>query len=121
MKKLALLLMVTFVLLAGIQTASAQDTASPQSEATAQFTWKSVKPETIQGTISMIAVDQKLAVVTTAGGVPYDFTVTGKTQIQIAGSRSSFNNLAEQVQKEATVTFIARPNGDIAQNITVSD
>lgn len=69
----------------------------------------------------MIVVDKKLVVVTTPGGVPFDITVTGRTRIEIGGARSTFNDLAAQVQKQATVTFIARPNGDVAQSITVSD
>lgn len=121
MKKLAFLLVAAIVLLAGIQTANAQNTASLQSETTTRFTWKTVKPETIQGTISMIVVDQNLVVVTANGGVPYDFTVTPKTKIQVGGTPSSFDGLADQVEKEASVTFIARPNGDFAQSITISD
>ena len=69
----------------------------------------------------MIVTDQKMVVVTADGGVPYDFTVTGKTRIEIGGTRSTFNDLAAQVQKQVTVTFIARPHGDVAQSIAVSD
>lgn len=121
MKKLALLLAVALVMLGGIQTASAQTAASQQSETAPRFTWKSVKPETIQGTISMIVADQKVVVVTAEGGVPYDITITGKTKIEIGGTRSTFDDLAAQVQKQATVTFVARRHGDVAQSITVSD
>lgn len=68
----------------------------------------------------MIVPDQKLVVITANGGVPYDLTVTGKTRIEVGGARSSFHGLAGQAQKQASVTFIARPDGDIAQSITVS-
>jgi len=121
MKKLVLLLIVPFALLLGVQTASAQKARSPRpATSTAQAAWNSYKPETIEGTISMIEVDQKLVIVEASGGVPFDITVTPQTKIEISGSSATFDQLVEQTQKQVTVTFVARPNGDIAQSISVS-
>jgi len=122
MKKLALLLIVPFALLLGVQTASAQKTKSPQTAtSTVRTNWDSYRPETIQGEISLIEVDQKLVIVEVSGGVPYDITVTPKTRIEINGISSTFDDLVGQTQKQATVTFVARPNGDVAQSISVRD
>lgn len=122
MKKLVLLLIVPFALLCGVQTASAQKTKSPRrATSTVLAEWNSYKPETIEGTISMIEVDQKLIIVEASGGVPFDLTVTPKTKIEINGTSATFDQLVEQTQKQATVTFVARPNGDVAQSISVSD
>lgn len=121
MKKLAWLLIVPFALVLGVQTASAQKAKSPQQATnTVRAEWSSYNPETIEGTISMIIVDQKVMVVE-ASGVPYDITITGKTKIEINGTPSTFNDLVGQTQKQATVTFLPRPDGDIAQSVSISD
>lgn len=122
MKKLALLLIVPFALMLGVQSASAQKSASPRrGTSAAQAAWNSYQPETITGRISMIVVDQKMVVVEASGGVPYDITITKKTKIEINGTASTFSDLMGQTQKQATVTFVARPKGDFAQSISVSD
>lgn len=121
MKKLALLLIVPFALLLGVQTASAQKAKSPQTATnTVRAEWDSYKPETIEGRISMIEVNQKVMVMDVSG-VPYDITITGKTKIEINGTASTFNDLVGQTEKQATVTFVARRNGDIAQSVSISD
>lgn len=121
MRKLALLLIIPCVLLFGIQTASAQRSESPGSETTVQARWSSYKPETIEGNISMVVVDQKLVVVTSSDGVPYNFVVTKRTKVQIGGTPSSFDDLTGQTHKQASVTFVPRRNGNIAQSISVSE
>lgn len=121
MKKLVLLLIVPFALLLGAQTASAQKSATPRAgTSAAQAAWNSYQSETITGTISMIVVDQKMVVVESSG-IPYDITITKKTKIDINGTTSTFSDLVGQTQKQVTVTFVARPKGDFAQSISVSD
>ena len=120
MKKLTLLLIIPCALLLGIVTASAQLSGSQQSETVVRATWSSYKPETIEGTISMIVSEQKMVVVTSSEGVPYNFVVTNKTKIEIGGMTSSFADLSGQTQKHATVTFVPRRNGNMAQSISVS-
>lgn len=121
MKKLVLLLILPFALVLGVQTASAQKAKNPQSATnTVRAKWNSYKPETIEGRISIIDVNQKVMVVESSG-VPYDITITGTTKIEVNGTPSNFNDLVGQTQKQAKVTFIPRPKGDIAQSISVSD
>jgi hypothetical protein len=82
--------------------------------------WESFRPETLNGTVSIVEPGKKSIFVTTSGGVSYKFVATAKTKIQINGTPSSMDELAEQSDKEATVTFVARPKGDVAQRIAVS-
>lgn len=122
MKKVALLLTITSALLLGIQTASAQKSESAGSETgVVQARWSSYKPETIEGMLSMVVTEQKLVVVTSSEGVPYNFQLTKKTKIEIGGIASSFDDLAGHIHGQATVTFVPRRNGNMAQSIVVSD
>ncbi len=122
MKKIALLLTITAALLLGIQTASAQKGKSTgPATKTVQATWSSYKAETIEGTLSMVVAEQKLVVITSSNDVPYDFLVTKKTKIDIGGTPSSFDNLSGQINRQATVTFLPRRNGNMAQSISVSE
>lgn len=133
MKKLALLLIIPFALLLGTQTASAQNkTMTPasthkqmkastqQSTAASKPMWNSFKPETLKGTISIVEPGKKSLFVSASNGVSFHFLVTGRTKIHINGTRSTIADLAQLAQKQATVTFVARPRGDVAQSITVS-
>lgn len=131
MKKMALFLIIPFTLLLGIQTANAQENttapanthmkASSQRSASAASTmWNSFKPETLTGTISMIEPGQKEIFLSGSNGASFEFKLTPRTKIQIGGERSTIAQLAERAQNKATVTFVARPKGDIAHSITVS-
>lgn len=121
MKKLVLFLIVSFALFAGMGMARAQKktNAQPRSSA-AEANWNSFRPETIQGTISMVVAKKKLVFVTASGGVSYDFLVTKKTKVEIGGRPSACKQLIGQAGKPATVTFVARPKGNFAQSISVS-
>lgn len=116
MKKLVLLLIVPFALLLGVQTATAQE----KTPTTAEANWNNFRPETLNGTIAMVDPGAKAVFVMGSGEVSYKFLVTPKTKIQINGTSSSFDNLAGQTNKEVTITFVARPNGNMAQNINIS-
>ncbi len=133
MKKLALLLIIPCALLLVAQTASAQNkTMAPasthkQMKATTQLPtvasrsmWDLFRPETVTGTMSIIEPGKRSLFVSTSSGVSFHFVVTGRTRIRINGTPSTIAELAQQVQKQATVSFVARPSGDIAQSITVS-
>jgi hypothetical protein len=116
MKKVSLLLSVSLVLLFGAAMASAQATKGSAAERN----WNSFRPETLSGTISMIDADQNL-VVLTSDNVPYNFKVTKATKIEIGGSKATFNELVNQTQKEASVTFVARRDGNFARSISISE
>lgn len=130
MKKLVLLLIVPLALLLGVRTASAQETTTPartqmkassqRAAASAEALWNSYRPETLNGTVSLIDASEKSVFVTGSEGVSYKFLVTPKTKIEINGMTSSFDDLVDQTHKQITVTFVARRNGNFAQRISVS-
>ncbi len=79
----------------------------------------SFKPETLNGTISI--VKQHLEkVFLTSRKIPYDFKITKSTKIKIDGSKSNFSQVADQTHEQASVTFIARADGNFAMSITVT-
>ena len=116
MKKLVLLLIIPFALLLVVQPATAQQKATSSVETN----WNSFRPETLSGTITMVEPGTKAVFVMGSGEVSYKFLVTRKTKIEIAGTRASIDELANQTRKEISVTFVARPNGNVAQSISVS-
>lgn len=128
MKKLSLLLSVCTVLLFGTALAGAQKTKTPAAGVTkpsntmagsVKTNWDSFRPETLRGTIAMVDAVHNLVVVR-SGSVPFDLKVTKATRIEIAGNKRDFKDLTSQTQKEASVVFVARANGDYAKNISVT-
>jgi hypothetical protein len=80
-----------------------------------------VPPETISGTLSSVDASTKTVVVT-AGGVPYNFTVTGATKITVGGSKAKLDALSGDTSKQASVTFLSeKKKGNIAKSIEVTE
>jgi hypothetical protein len=117
------LLVLTFV---GSSSARAQEAAKPE-EAPAKekaapaekAKAEAAKPETISGTIQMVATDQKLVVLTSSSGTSYNFKVTGATRIKVAGKKAKLDELAAQANKSASVKFLPLRTGNLAQSIEV--
>ena len=120
MKNLALFLIVSFTVLGAVQVASAKENTNSKSENTRMSMWDSFKPETLMGKISIIEPGKKAVFLSAANGVSYQFLVTPKTRIQVAGAKTTIAQLADQANEHATVVFVARPQGDFAHSITVS-
>jgi len=116
MKKFMLLLIFPVALLLGVQTATAQQRATSSVEAN----WNNFRPETLSGTISMVEPGTRTVFVTGSDNVSYKFLVTNRTKIEVGGTASSIGALAGQTGQQVTVTFVARPNGDMAHSISVS-
>jgi len=113
-KTLLFLLGVVLTTVVGILPAVAQETApaeKPKAEA--------VKPETLTGTLQMVAADKKLVVLTSSAGIPYDLKVTGATRIKVAGKKAKLAELAAQTNKSAAVKFLPLRTGNVAQSIEV--
>ena len=116
MKKLVLLIIIPFALLLVVQPATAQMKATSSVETN----WNSFRPETLGGTITMVEPAEKAVFVMGSGEVSYKFLVTGKTNIEVNGTKASIDELANQTRKEISVTFVARARGNMAQSISVS-
>jgi hypothetical protein len=80
---------------------------------------EAAKPETISGTISVVAADKKLVAITGSGGVPYNFKVTGSTRIKVGGKKAKLADLEGQSGKSASVKFLPLRSGNVAQSIEV--
>ena len=115
MKKSVLLLILPVALLVGAQMATAQQ----KSVSPAEANWDNFRPETLSGTISMVEPSTKAMFVTGSDKVSYKFLITDRTKINIGGTASSLDELASQTQKPVSITFVARANGNVAQNISV--
>lgn len=116
MRKFLLLLIVPLAVFLGAQTATAQQRTTSSVEAN----WNSFRPETLSGTISMVEPGTKAVFVTGAENVSYKFLVTNKTKIEVDGTASSIGALASQTNQQVIITFVARPNGNMAHSISVS-
>ena len=116
MKKSVLLLILPVALLLGVQMAMArQKSVSP-----AEANWDNFKPETLSGTISMVEPSAKTVFVTGSDNISYKFLITNKTKIEIGGTRSPLHELASQIQKPVSITFVARADGNFARDISIS-
>lgn len=78
------------------------------------------KPETLSGTVSLVKADDKIVVVTSSAGVPFDFKVTGATKIKIGDQKGKLDDLAGAANKQASVTYMATRTGNVAKSIEVS-
>jgi hypothetical protein len=117
------LLVLTFV---GSSLARAQEAAKPEEAPAKEKAMKAekpaaeaAKPETISGTLQMVATDKKLVVLTSSSGTSYDFKVTAGTRIKVAGKKAKLDELAAQANKTASVKFLPLRTGNVAQSIEV--
>jgi hypothetical protein len=81
------------------------------------------KQESLRGTLAgtYTRAKQKVMVISLRGanGVPYDFQVTPRTHILIGKRKATPKTLAQQLNKPASVEFIPRSNGNIAESIHI--
>jgi hypothetical protein len=123
MKKILFLLVASIVVAYfGISTVRAQETEKKEETPAAAEKPQApaVKPETLSGTLTMVAADKKLVVVTGSGGVPYNFNVTGATKIKLSGAKAKLADLSGATGRSATVKFLPEKHaGNIAQSIEV--
>lgn len=125
MKKMvvSVLTLALFVLL-GVTSLAAQEAektdeaATKSANAGKKTPWS--KPETLSGTISSVKSDDKLVVVTSSAGVPYDFKVTGATKIKIGDQKGKLDDLSGATNKQVSVAYLPTRTGNVARSIEVS-
>lgn len=111
---LALLVFFAVAPLAAQDAQAGGDTgAKPAAKAEKKAKYEASKPETLSGTVSLVKADDKLVVVTSSAGVPYDLKITPATKINPKG------NLDDLSGKQASVTYLATRTGNIAKSIDV--
>ncbi len=69
------------------------------------------------GTIMMTDPDHKLLIVQTQGGTPFDFEVTPGTHIDANGQKLTFQDLANDTNKNISVKFVPERTGDVARTV----
>jgi hypothetical protein len=82
----------------------------------AQNSWPS---ETLSGKIVMVVPNQKLVVVKTHDGIPFDIDVTSHTRIKSGDRSMALKDLTQDLNKQVSVTFVPERHGDIARSIQV--
>ena len=92
----------------------------PAISATTAQIRNSWPPETLTGKIMMVNPDQKLVVVRTANGVPFDMVVKPSTRIDQGAEKIDLPALAQDVNRPVSVRFVPERSGDIARSIEVN-
>lgn len=76
----------------------------------------------LSGTLSMIDAGQKVLVVTSSDGTPFNFKVTRATRIEVGGKKGTLDALSDQTNKQVDVKYRDHLNAGLeASSITVSD
>jgi hypothetical protein len=82
----------------------------------AQSAWP---PETLNGRIMMVDPSQRLVIIQTADGVPFDMVIRRSTHIK-SGTRSlTLNQLQSDNNKSVSVRFVPERSGDVARSIQI--
>jgi hypothetical protein len=76
--------------------------------------------EDLSGTITRIGASDKEVTLIGSNGVPYDFKVISKTRVKVANKEIPAPDLANEINKPATVHFIPEANGNLAETILLS-
>jgi hypothetical protein len=92
-----------------VKTAAAKSAAVPNA-------WP---PETMAGKITIVKPDQKLLVVVSPDGVPYDVVVTGATRIRSGNQSVTLKGLEQYQNKNVTIKFVPERRGDVAESIRI--
>ena len=125
MKKMvvSVLTLALFVLLGAMSLAAQEAEKADEAPAKAANAGKKTpwsKPETLSGTISSVKSDEKLVIVTSSTGVPYDFKVTGATKIKVGDQKGKLEDLSGATNKQVSVAYLPTRTGNVARSIEVS-
>jgi hypothetical protein len=75
--------------------------------------------EEISGIIGFVGPSNKEVTLIGANGVPYDFQLTRKTEVGLAGSKIKATELAQESHKQATIRFLPTAQGNLAQSVDI--
>ena len=91
--------------------ASSEHTTKPHALASA---------EDLTGTISLVSPADKTLTLLGANGVPYDFQITRKTQVELGHKTVAANELPGEEHAHATIHFVPTSRGNLAQSIRIN-
>lgn len=75
--------------------------------------------ESLSGKIMLVDPNQKLMVIETPGGVPFDVIVTVNTRMELGDRATTLGNVTQDVNKTVTVRFVPERRGDVARSIRI--
>jgi len=75
--------------------------------------------EDLSGTITMVGPSDKEVTLVGSNGVPYDFELTKKTQVELANQRIGVTALGGELNRQATVHFVPTSDGNLAESIQI--
>ncbi|MGC2173583.1 MAG: hypothetical protein WA623_19510 [Candidatus Sulfotelmatobacter sp.] len=76
--------------------------------------------ENLSGTITVVDPAAKELTLVGSNGVPYDFKLTRKTQVDLSTSKIGMNELASETNKQATIHFVPMSDGNFAESIQIT-
>jgi hypothetical protein len=97
---------------------------SPAKSAAKKTSHVLASAENLSGTITVVDPTDKEVTLVGSNGVPYDFKLTKKTQVELSDKKIGVNELAGELagesHKRATVHFVPRSDGNLAESIQIS-
>jgi hypothetical protein len=119
--KLSTLVVTVGALMSALPIVAASGTAADNAAAKTtskvmRSTWPS---ETLSGKITMVDPVQRLVVIQAQDGVTYDLDVTKSTRINSGEQSIALKDLAQDMNKTASVTIVPERRGDIARVIQI--
>ena len=76
--------------------------------------------EDLSGTITAVDPSRKEVTLVGSNGMPYDFNLTQRTQVELSKKNMGIKALASESHKQATVHFLPSSGGNLAESIHVS-
>jgi hypothetical protein len=76
--------------------------------------------EELSGTIAFIGPSDKEVTLVGANGIPYDFQLTRKTKVELAGKKIGATEFTGENHKEATIRFLPTSRGNMAESVNIS-
>ena len=76
--------------------------------------------EELSGTIAFIGRSDKEVTLLGTNGVPYDFQLTRKTRVDLAGQKIGATELLGENHKQATVRFLPTTRGNLAESFDIN-
>jgi hypothetical protein len=76
-------------------------------------------PENLSGSIAAVYPSERVISVVGTNGVPYDFRVTKKTQIEMANQKVTLAELKNDLHDPASIHFVPQANGNRAETIQI--
>ncbi|HTS25745.1 MAG TPA: hypothetical protein VMH81_07715 [Bryobacteraceae bacterium] len=77
-------------------------------------------PETLSGKIVSVDPAQRLVIVQTADGVPFDMVINRSTRIESGSQKLTLDQLKSDTNRNVSVRFIPERSGDVARSIQLA-